>query len=188
MTDLLNRELSEREREEVKVMKEWYRFVEKYSANVRFCDTLSHHDIETLKNFAKTNSKAGSLAKSMLYHDSGCHYNYHVEPEVPIFTSSDFADIAENTEETQSVSCNKVSVYPNPTETHTTFSYTFQQDVKNSILQIFDGKGRVILSVLLNGNSGNYVWDTHDISSGFYTYIIISDEKKLNGGKIIVQK
>jgi hypothetical protein len=40
----------------------------------------------------------------------------------------------------------------------------------------------------MKGNIGHYLWDTRNIPSGFYIYEISTDGKKLNSGKIVVQK
>jgi len=195
MNTLLHSKLSEREREEVETMKSWYHFIESHSTNTLFVDTLSRTDVEILKKLAKTSTKAGSRAKSMLYYYSGCTYHHHVEPEFPDFESQKILQTSQNSEESQEklydnqeLYHNKVSVYPNPTETHATFTYNFQSEIKNCVLQIFDNKGMNILSISLDGNSGNYIWDTRGVSSGLYTYLIVSDDKKLNGGKIVIQK
>ena len=83
---------------------------------------------------------------------------------------------------------NKVTVHPNPAQFYTTFMYDLHPDIKSSILQISDVKGTVILSTPLTGNTGHYLWDTRNIPSGFYIFAIFAAGKKLNSGKIVVQK
>jgi hypothetical protein len=185
---LRGRKLSKREEEELDKMKTWYEFVRDHVEKGPGEQALSSDELHVLSGLAKTESRAGDRAKSLLYHYSGSTYNYHVEPEFPGFIKPKSSTIARNPQEMLNESCNTVSVFPNPSETHATFMYDLQPDAKHSELQIIDNKGALVLTAMLNGNSGHYLWDTRTVASGLYTYAILSGDKKLNSGKIVVKK
>jgi hypothetical protein len=180
--------LSDREAEEIKAMKNWYSFMQESLPIIQRDDTLSLNDVNILQELAATKTKAGDRAKGMFYYYSGCTYNYHIEPEFPDLMKSKSKNSVRNLQEVLNEEYNKVSVFPNPAQTHATFMYDLQPDAQNCILQIFDSKGTVVLSTTLTGNMGHYLWDTRNLSSGSYLYAIISNEKKLSSGKIIVKK
>jgi len=185
--DLLERKLSDNEENEVRTMIKWYEFTEDYFAKDNNVDTLSSDDVKTLIEFAATETKAGHRAKSMLYHYSGGTYNYHIEPEFSEEMPMPKKFIL-NPQDVLNEFYNKVSVYPNPAEFYTTFMYDLHPDVKSSFLQISDSKGTVIVTAQLSGNLGHYLWDTRNVPSGFYTYTILHEGKKLNSGKVMVKK
>jgi len=138
--------------------------------------------------FAAKDGKAANRAKSMLYHYSGGTYNYHIEPEFPDFMKPKSFKTSRNPQDLLNELYNKVTVFPNPAEDYTTFMYDLRKDIKISVLQIFDSKGVMVLSTQLTGNIGSYLWDTRNIPSGSYIYAIFAGGKKLNGGKVIIQK
>ena len=86
-----------------------------------------------------------------------------------------------------------LSLHAQTEQTHTgTFDNIFVNvnrcDIKTSILQIYDSNEMIVLSTQLTGSIGHYSWDIRNIASGFYTFTIMSDGKKLNTGKVIIQK
>ncbi|MDR2979763.1 MAG: T9SS type A sorting domain-containing protein [Bacteroidales bacterium] len=178
--------LSERETEEMYLMREWYKFIENYPEVKHKEYFLSPKEVVFLEKLAESGTKVGDRAKSLLHYYSGCTYNYHIEPIFPDFSRPRSAKSVRNLQDVLNESNNTVSVFPNPVGTYTTFMYNLQPDAQNSTLQIFDNRGRIILSTALNGNMGHYVWDTCSVSSGVYTYTILFGEKKLNNGKIVV--
>ncbi len=184
---LYERKLSEREKKELNVFEKWYDFIENYTKGDSK-NTLTKNDVAILKEIAETGTKAGERAKSMFYHYSGCSYNYHVEAEFPDFIIPKSTLSICHSQDVPIESNNHVTVFPNPAATHTTFAYELQSEIKNSILQIFDDKGILVLSVELTENTGSYIWDTRHVSSGIYVYVISSHEKKLHQGKVIVRK
>lgn len=188
IAELEEDKLSEKEREEMYAMLIWHEFLRNYSEKEDREELLSPQEIDFLQELSQTNTKASDRVKSLLYYYSGCSYNYHVEPEFPEFIKPKALKNTRNPQDVLNELYNKVSVHPNPAETYTTFSYDFQAEIKNSLLQIYDNGGKLILSTPLSGNVGHYLWDTRGTSSGTYTYIIISNERKVNSGKVVVKK
>jgi hypothetical protein len=188
INNLLKGKLSEQDEREAYAMLDWYRFMEEYAQNNQFGDTLSSKEVKFLTNLAQSDTKAGQRAESMLYYHSGCNYNYHLEPVYPDLKKMRSKNSVRNLQEVLNEEYNKVSIFPNPAQTYATLMYDLQPDAQNCILQIFDSKGTVVLSTTLTGNMGHYLWDTRNLSSGSYLYAIISNEKKLSSGKIVVKR
>ncbi len=186
--NLLKGKLSKQDENEARAMLEWYGFMEVYTQNSQFGDTLSSKEVKFLTNLAQSDTKAGQRAESMLYCHSGCTYNYHPEPLYPELKKMKSKTGVYNLQEVLNEAYNKVSVFPNPAQSYATFMYELQPDVQNCTLQIFDLKGTVVLSTVLTGNTGHYLWDTRDLSSGSYLYTITADEKRLNSGKVVVKR
>lgn len=187
LNDLFNRKFSENEREELAAMQVWHSFIENYAKRKDSVPTLSPEDIGLLQNLAETNTKAGDRAKSLFYYYSDCRYNYHVEPEFPDFIEPRSKENI-NPQDVLNKLYNEISVYPNPARAYATFAYEFQPEIQTSILQIYDAKGSLVLSAPLSGNVGHYLWDTRKVSSGTYSYTIISDSKRISNGKVVVKK
>lgn len=187
LNDLFNSKLSENEREELAAMQVWHYFIENYAKRKDSVPTLSLEDIGLLQNLAETNTKAGDRAKSLFYYYSDCRYNYHVEPELPDFIEPRSKESV-NSQDVLNELYNEISVYPNPAKSYATFAYEFQPEIQTSILQIYDAKGSLVLSAPLAGNAGHYLWDTRKVSSGTYSYTIISDSKRISNGKVVVKK
>ena len=78
---------------------------------------------------------------------------------------------------------NSASVYPNPVLTQATFTLT--DEVQNAFLKIYDLQGKEIKQIVFSGQQ--VVFERENIESGIYFYQIISKQKTISSGKLIIQ-
>ena len=80
------------------------------------------------------------------------------------------------------------SAYPNPFNPTTTIKYELPINVTNPILEIFNTKGQLINSFILNENQNSLQWNAEDYSSGIYLYHIKSDKQIFATRKMVLLK
>ena len=81
-----------------------------------------------------------------------------------------------------------VKVYPNPASTHTTFEWDFPTLEESVNLTITDVSGKPVKSYIIRTKQGQILWDTRNIKNGIYLYSVLSGEKVLSSGKLIISK
>lgn len=77
----------------------------------------------------------------------------------------------------------ETSVFPNPATDKVSFS--FEKDIRAEI-QIFNNEGQIVYTTFVDGNKQEA--DLSQLSSGTYFYTVLEGNKKLNSGKIILNK
>ena len=78
---------------------------------------------------------------------------------------------------------NSISVFPNPVITKTTFS--FDNELKNATLKIFDMSGKQAREIIFSGRE--VIFERGHLESGIYFYQISSKEKTVATGKLILE-
>lgn len=78
--------------------------------------------------------------------------------------------------------------YPNPFNPQTLIFYSFNNEISNPQLEIFDIKGRKIFQHKLDINSSSYTWKADEYASGIYFYRIHSDQKTTIPHKMLLLK
>ena len=82
----------------------------------------------------------------------------------------------------------KIDVSPNPASTHTTFEWDFPTLEESVNLTITDVSGKPVKSYIIRTKQGQILWDTRNIKNGIYLYSVLSGEKVLSSGKLIISK
>ena len=77
-----------------------------------------------------------------------------------------------------------ISIYPNPFTTQTTFS--FRTEVENSSLIIYDLAGKEVTHSVIPNGVKNFSIERKNLSRGMYFYQIISEDKSIAMGKLII--
>jgi len=78
---------------------------------------------------------------------------------------------------------NSISVFPDPVITKTTFS--LRSEVRNALLKIYDVNGREAKQISFSGMQ--VIFDRGNIESGIYFYQIVSENKNIATGKLVIQ-
>ncbi len=78
---------------------------------------------------------------------------------------------------------NNISVYPNPLAAQTTF--TLNKEAKNALLKVYDMNGKIARQLIFSGMQ--VIFQKENIVNGIYFYQIISGDKIIAAGKLIVE-
>jgi hypothetical protein len=65
-----------------------------------------------------------------------------------------------------------VAVYPNPATEWTQFTWQLPTDDVKASLEIYDGMGRLLQSIQLQGNQGAHLLDTRKLPAGIYSCVL----------------
>lgn len=79
-----------------------------------------------------------------------------------------------------------IEVQPNPASDWTTFNFNLPGKETVGYIKIFDVSGKLIESFTVSSNQSQKIWDTRNIDSGVYFYMLKSDEIQITG-KFIIQ-
>jgi len=134
-------------------------------------------------DYTASNSKgiAGDEARNILEFAYGVfNINCPPSPDSPV-KSAPF-NAAKNL---NSIYEPKITVTPNPAGSWAVFNYTLLAGVNNSWIKITDMKNQVIKILPITKVEGQITWDTRDIPSGLYIYILMND-KYSKSGKVSV--
>lgn len=83
---------------------------------------------------------------------------------------------------------NKVSCKPNPVKDYAIFEWELLTLEGMAQLSITDVHGVIVLQRTISEIRGAWTWDTHTIADGIYVYEIVSGNKQLASGKIVISK
>lgn len=81
-----------------------------------------------------------------------------------------------------------VTVYPNPAKDYTVFYFKTTNNEKMSSLSIADITGKQVFKTTLQGEEGQYIWDTKIIESGNYIYMLTTSNGIKYTGKLTIQR
>lgn len=81
-----------------------------------------------------------------------------------------------------------LSNFPNPFNPVTTFSFNSPKSLMNPVLEIFNVKGQLIESYLLNENQTSLQWNAKGKSSGIYLYHIKDENQIYATSKMVLLK
>ncbi len=105
---------------------------------------------------------------------------------LPIVTNSTINTIATPLKISEILSNDKVEVYPNPFKDITTFEIKSENYKLPYKLEVFDMLGKKVRSID-NINSNTFNFSSDDLESGIYLYKVLSFDKEIGKGKIIVE-
>jgi len=80
----------------------------------------------------------------------------------------------------------KVTVKPNPVDTWAAFDYELPLGITEATLSLTDAQGKLIQTIDLKQNKGQWIWDTRLAGSGAYYYRLQAGSQQA-AGKIIVK-
>lgn len=80
-----------------------------------------------------------------------------------------------------------ITASPNPAKEWAAFEYFLPIAYDKSTIVISDSKGQQIESIELTGNMGEAIWDTREIESGVYFYILKNNNTS-KSGKVVITK
>jgi len=80
----------------------------------------------------------------------------------------------------------KVTVKPNPVDTWTAFDYELPLGITEATLSLTDAQGKLIQTIDLKQNKGQWIWDTRQVCSGNYYYRLKAGGRQITG-KIIIK-
>jgi hypothetical protein len=141
---------------------------------------LDSTELTWLDNYA-TNSlgRAGIMAKGILEYTSNGHFCHCPSNQITWFKQSKPHGTAIADRGI------KVAVKPNPADTWAAFYYELPVGVTHAIFAITDALGKVIQTIDLNSNKGQWIWDTRQAGSGVYYYRLQAGSWHASG-KLIV--
>ena len=90
--------------------------------------------------------------------------------------------VQENTTELATIS----EAYPNPASFMSAFSFKLNNSSKKATVKIYDVLGNTINEMNVSGKDGVVMIPVSEMQSGVYFYEIISDNKIISSGKLIV--
>jgi hypothetical protein len=125
-------------------------------------------------------SRASLQARAMLEYGKGYHFEKCLpEAEQASLKSSEVNKVV--FENGISISAN-----PNPANSWVAFEYELPFNVNNGEILVTDMHGRIIVSFMVAGTSGQQVWDTRQLEKGIYVYTLKAGNASKQG-KLVVQ-
>ena len=114
-------------------------------------------------------TQASSQAKAILEYAYGQHY--FECPDVPesVVLKSTKPISADKLAEAMGL---QLKAEPNPATEWTQFSWQLPTDDVNASLEIYDGMGRLLQSIQLQGNQGVRLLDTRKLPAGIYSCVL----------------
>ena len=141
--------------------------LEQQNRNIR---QLTAQELAMISSLAQTASPhAQSKAKAMLEYAYGEHY--FECPDVPesVVLKSTKPISADKLAEAMGL---QLKAEPNPAADWTQFSWQLAGDAGHAILEIYDGMGRLLQSIQLQGNQGTHLFDTRKLPAGIYSCVL----------------
>lgn len=80
-----------------------------------------------------------------------------------------------------------IQIMPNPATDEIIISWEKCNPNGINYLQIYNSIGQIVESIVIETENGNLIYDVRKYKNGIYTYELISENKKLSSGKIVVQ-
>jgi len=142
---------------------------------------LDSTELALLEYYANNSmGKAGSMARGILEYTSNGHFCHCPGSQPTWFKQSKpfsktFADRGI-----------KVTVKPNPADTWAAFDYELPLGITEATLSLTDAQGKLIQTIDLKQNKGQWIWDTRLAGSGAYYYRLQAGSQQA-AGKIIVK-
>jgi hypothetical protein len=81
-----------------------------------------------------------------------------------------------------------IETYPNPADNYIKLAYTLPTNIKIAHVSIFDVKGKIVKTYIIDNNYKELLIDTQDFTNGTYFCEIKSDDIKISDSKFIIQK
>ena len=124
---------------------------------------------------------AGVQARSILEYAYG--YNYYICPNLNGTVAYKNSSI--NIVKPDKSNNIKITVRPNPAREWTIFDYQLPDDISKGVIKITDVYGKLIESITISGNQGQWIWNTRNIKQGIYFYNLNTSGFSISG-KIII--
>lgn len=80
----------------------------------------------------------------------------------------------------------KLYSYPNPTKSYSTIEYQIPDGIKTAEIVLYDMTGKEIKRFTVDKNFNNLTISTSDLKQGTYLYSLQTNNRKINGNKMIV--
>lgn len=129
---------------------------------------LTDTEFALLQSIADSSEgKAGAKAKGIIRKYYGGHFYDCINLDENSYKSSPVNPNVLGEVYGLNITCN-----PNPAREWTTFDFTLPENQKSATLSVFDNSGRIVFNKQLNGQNGQYIWDTKKIEACQYVYII----------------
>ncbi len=80
-----------------------------------------------------------------------------------------------------------LNIYPNPANNWVSFTYTLEGEQAQAVLELRDAAGKTVHQVQLSQPKGAYLWDTRELQSGTYYYILKTANTN-KSGKVVISK
>ena len=142
---------------------------------------LDSTDLALLDYYANNNmGKAGSMARGILEYTNNGHFCHCPSSQATWFKQSKPLGTAIADRGI------KVTVKPNPVDTWAAFDYELPLGITEATLSLTDAQGKLIQTIELNQNKGQWIWDTRQVGSGAYYYRLQAGSRQA-AGKIIVK-
>ncbi|NNC85830.1 MAG: T9SS type A sorting domain-containing protein, partial [Bacteroidia bacterium] len=90
-------------------------------------------------------------------------------------------------EQNVDISSNNFNVYPNPANNELTVTYSIEEE-ETTIFELYDGIGKKLIRSTLDKNDNTIIIDVSNIKNGIYFYKIVSNNKNVKNGKIIISR
>lgn len=136
----------------------------------RSVQQLSTAELATINALAENGmTHASSQAKAILEYAYDEHY--FKCPDVPesVVLKSTKPISADKLTEAMGL---QLKAEPNPAADWTQFSWQLPGDAGHAILEIYDGMGRLLQSIQLQGNKGSHLLDTRKLPAGIYSCVL----------------
>ncbi|MBE9480205.1 MAG: T9SS type A sorting domain-containing protein [Bacteroidetes bacterium] len=145
---------------------------------------LDSTEVANLVSIAEnSNGTAGTQAKNILEYGYG--YHYYICPNLNGTDAYKSSSI--NIDKPGKANGIKITVRPNPAREWTTFNYQLPDEMSNGVIKITDVYGKLIETIAISGNKGQWIWDTRNIKQGVYFYNL-NTAGFSKTGKIIINK
>jgi len=131
---------------------------------------LTAQELAMISTLAQTASPhAQSKARAMLEYAYGEHY--FECPDVPetVVLKSNQPISADKLADAMGL---QLKAEPNPAADWAQFSWQLPGDAGHAILEIYDGMGRLLQSIQLQGNQGAHLLDTRKLPAGIYSCVL----------------
>ncbi len=155
---------------------------------------LTDHEKEELKKLAESNTKAGIVAKNILFlSDSICYEEYILDLPIPSKerkeekSSNSYSDPSNSLESVLDLV--RFDISPNPTNGDFEVHYDISS-IKYEIayLKVFDMSGRELFNIQLVESHDHISVNNQDLLKGTYLCIIRADNRLIGNKKIVVNE
>jgi len=134
----------------------------------------------------KIAQQAGLALETQIFNSAAIYFDFNppVITNVTLHTIGEEFDIYVSVDE-NSITNNKISVFPNPFSDATTISIE-GADIKNGVLNIYDASGRLLRKEHFQ-TDGNFKVERRGLPRGLYLFNIESNAEIIASGKIVIQ-